>query len=303
MKVAILGCGPTGLLAAHACAMNYVDFDIYSRKRKSELFGSQYLHEPIPGLTEESDRGVDVKYVVEGTPEEYRRKTHGKWWGGHVAPEDFEPDHTAWDIRKAYNDLWMMYFKKITGYTIPSFSGPPSANHYGVSPTMKSSPESPGKLLAEITTRDLGLDQYDLVISTVPRNIWYVQGEEYIFSEGWALGDAPERGQFVEDMVPELKEELGRIGNNTIVCDGTDNVSWTRLSRVYGYTTIEWPHHAPQPHPDAVMVRKPLHYAPSTTTDSPVKDWLHVGRYGQFERGIVVTDAFHDVVKKLQEMK
>ena len=60
MIVAILGCGPTGLVAAHACAMKHIPFVIFSKKRKSFLFGSQYLHEPIPGVIEEHE-GEPVK--------------------------------------------------------------------------------------------------------------------------------------------------------------------------------------------------------------------------------------------------
>lgn len=286
MRCAILGCGPAGLLAAHACKMNYVDFDIFSKARKSHLFGSQYLHEPIPGLTEEGDMGVPVKYIVEGTPEQYRRKTHGKWWGGRIDPEEFQTDHTAWNIRQHYDLLWNMYGGLVDDYEIPTDYGPTAGNS-----------------IHRRVSMELSLDRYDLVISTVPRTIWAIEGEEYIYSEGWALGDAPERGQVVEDMVPEVRGEWGYIGDNQIVCDGTDTVSWTRLSRVFGYTTVEWPHHAPQPHPSAVMVRKPLGYTPAPGKINPTSEWLHVGRYGKFERGIVVSDAFRDVVKRIQEMK
>lgn len=293
MKIAILGCGPTGLLAAHACYLEGHEFDIFSKKRKSELFGSQYLHNPIPGLQVHPVSGVPVKYVTLGTPEEYRRKVHGKWWDGHVGANEFEPDHTAWDIRQAYDMLWNLYWRKIQDYEIPVY------------PQEWSSPKGsyPPYVVFLRVSAELKLEEYDLVISTVPRDIWKIPGEEFIFSEGWALGDAPERGIFVEDMIPEVKEEWGYIGDNQIICDGTAETSWTRLSRVYGYTTIEWPHHVPRPHPLASRVRKPLHYTPVSQTANPTHRWLHVGRYGQFEKGVVVTDAFDQVVKKLKEMK
>lgn len=276
MKVAILGCGPTGLLAAHACAIRGVSYDIFSKKRKSFLFGSQYLHESIRGLNFPED-GEPVKYITRGTPEEYRRKTHGKWWDGHVAPEEFEPDHTAWDIRQAYDRLWRFYSSDIQHYEIADPSEMDKGHH-----------------VADRVNYDLGLPSYDLVISTVPRSIWKVPGEEFIFSEGWALGDAPEQGQFVDF----------QCDDNTIICDGTEDVSWTRLSRVFGYTTVEWPHHAPKPPlPGVARVVKPLHYRPNSQMPNPTAGWLHVGRYGQFQKGIVVTDAFHDVINKLKEMQ
>lgn len=277
MKVAILGCGPTGLLAAHACHLEGVDFEIWSKKRKSYLFGSQYLHEHIPGITHEDDF-VNVKYITRGSPEAYRRKTHGKWWDGHIAPEDFEPDHHAWNIRQAYDELWMRYGHSVEDYEIPRFDALRSrgfSSHTAVN-------------------YDLSLKEYDLVVSTVPRDIWKVDGEEFIFSEGWALGDAPERGQFIPM----------QCDDNTIICDGTDEVSWTRVSRVFGYGTVEWPHHAAQPPiPGISRVTKPLHYRASSQNANPTADWLHVGRYGKFEKGVVVTDAFHDVTNRLREMK
>ena len=135
---------------------------------------------------------------------------------------------------------------------------------------------------------DLNLSTlYDMVISTVPRTIWKVAGEEFIFSEGWALGEAPENGMFC----PFTTEN-----DNEIICDGTEEHSWTRLSRVFGYTTIEWPHHASKPPLGGVTkVIKPLRYMQSSQTPNPTRDWLHVGRYGQWEKGVVVTDAYHQV--------
>lgn len=272
MKVAILGCGPTGLLAAHACATEGIEFAVFSKKRKSHLFGSQYLHEPIPGITPEWDKGTPVKYIVKGSPEEYRRKTHGKWWDGVAAPEEFESDHTAWDIRRAYDTLWQRYGRDVNDYSIPD-----------------------SKYAASLVSTDLSLDVlYDLVISTVPRTIWKIPGEEFIFSEGWALGDAPEEGRFC----PFTTEN-----DNEIVCNGTSEVSYTRLSRVFGYTTIEWPHHAAKPPVTGVSkVVKPLQYRPSGQRN-PTSEWLHVGRYGAWGKGIVVTDAWHSVLAKLKEGK
>ena len=278
MKVAILGCGPTGLLAAHACKLEGADFEIFSKKRKSQLFGSQYLHQPIPEVTR-YDEHVGVKYVTLGTPEEYRRKTHGKWWDGHIAQEDFEPDHIAWNIRTAYDTLWQLYGHGVHHYEFITDEGK-LRQYRGTT--------------FDVARYDLQLTNFDLVINTMPRTIWQVPGDEFIFSEGWALGDAPEEGKFIPH----------EITDNTIICDGTPDTAWTRLSRVFGYGSVEWPHHTPRPPlPGVAMVTKPLHYLPSTQVANPTAEWLHVGRYGKFEKGVVVTDAFEDVLRKLQEMK
>lgn len=271
LKVAVLGCGPAGLLAAHAAEMFGCKVDIFSKKRKSTLYGSQYLHEYIPGIISQEE-GEPIKYITHGTPEEYRRKTHGKWWDGIIAPEDFETDHMAWNIREAYDRLWRTYSDRVTDITFPD---PKEWPPY------------------EYVRAHCEIDRYDLVVSTVPRTLWKVEGEEFIYSEGWAVGDAPEKGRFVPF----------RCDDNTIVCDGTDNVGWTRLSRVFGYTTVEWPHHVSKPPVTGVVrVTKPLRYA-ANGSDNPANSFLHVGRYGKWEKGVVVTDAFNEVIKKVQEMQ
>jgi hypothetical protein len=280
-RVAILGCGPTGLIAAHACRMKGVKFTVLSKKRKSELFGSQYLHEPIPGIIEEVE-GEPVKYLNVGTPEQYRRKTHGKYWDGIIAPEEFETDHWAWNIREAYDRLWRRYGSLVYEYSIPMRTR-------GLHGEPDYSMEHPAlRVQAQ-------LYDYDLIISTVPRKIWATHGEEYVYSEGWALGDAPEKGIFVPYECDDM----------TIVCDGSDNVAYNRLSKVFGYTTVEWPNNQEQPFPDATKFLKPLRYnwnhiGPPNPANG--EKWLHVGRYGAWQKGYVVTDAWHDVNKRLEHL-
>lgn len=273
MRIAVLGCGPTGLIAAHACAVNSVDFEIFSKRRKSFLFGSQYLHEPIPGIVSEEEK-VPVHYVNVGTPEEYRRKAHGKFWDGIVAPEDFETEHNAWNIREAYDRLWVKYGRQVQDYEFVN---------------------------AHRTMCDLRLDNYDLVISSVPRTIWKIDGEEYVYSLGWAIGDAPEHGLFVPFDLPD----------NTIICDGSSENAYNRLSRVFGYTTVEWPHHTErevileslQGSANSIsQITKPLRYQPNPCVPNPTHEWLHVGRYGEWRKGVVVTDAWSEVCKTLDKM-
>jgi hypothetical protein len=282
MTVAILGCGPTGLIAAHACAMRGIGFVVLSKKRKSQLYGSQYLHEPIPGITPE-DSGELVRYVNIGTPEEYRRKTHGKFWDGIVAPEDFETEHWAWNIREAYDRLWRKYAHNIIDYEIPTRTK-----------GLVGEPDYTLPHPAYLMDNDIDLDQFELVISTVPRKIWTTHGEDYIYSEGWALGDAPEEGRFVPY----------EIGDMTICCNGRPEVPYNRLSKVFGYSTIEWPQNVSEYDlwPGASKFIKPLRYHWNHDgPPSPVNNdrWLHVGRYGKWMKGVVVTDAWHDVNARL----
>src|SRR4051794_14558085 len=113
MRIAVLGCGPAGLMAAHAAKVCGADVDIFSRKRKSELFGCQYLHAPIPGMTDVAP--VTVRYMLNGDIEGYRRKVYGDTWDGEVSPEDLLGNHDAWDIRRTYDNLWAKYGGYIFG--------------------------------------------------------------------------------------------------------------------------------------------------------------------------------------------
>ncbi|WQY91177.1 oxidoreductase [Mycobacterium phage Benzema] len=263
-SVAILGCGPSGLLVAHAAAMLGWDFRIYSKKRKSFLFGSQYLHEAIPGMTDPV--AAIVAYNLVGTPEGYRQKVYGAGYDGSVSPEDLEHDHYAWNIRTTYDKLWNAYHDEIVDVVIDKRW------------------ES-----AEFFRNGSTDFRPDLIISTVPRKIWANPGDVFASQKVWAIGDAPELGQTVPF---EPKQD------NTIICDGTADVGWYRLSKVFGYTTIEWPHDRKPPIPNMAEVEKPLWH-----NSSGASDFIHIGRYGAWEKGVLTTDAFHQAMKYLGQDK
>lgn len=107
LKYGILGCGPSGLIAAHAVASKGFTPIIYSIKKPSKQYGAQYLHAPIPGVTENVPHG-EVKYILRGTREGYAEKVYGN--PDHaVSFGVFTQDHKAWDLRLAYRELWEMY--------------------------------------------------------------------------------------------------------------------------------------------------------------------------------------------------
>ena len=136
MTVAVLGCGPSGLLAAHAVREAGEDVDILSVYRPSTIGGAQFLHRAIPGVTGPEPDG-EVGFVYVGTQENYAEKVYGirgfntSWgeWKGLVG---------VWNLRRAYAKLWAEYEGKITDTQL---------DHDKVQAVMRS---------------------YDLVISTVP---------------------------------------------------------------------------------------------------------------------------------------
>lgn len=252
-SVAILGCGPAGLLVAHAATLSGWDLRIYSRKRKSKLYGAQYLHAEIPNL----DCGMPktVTYTLRGTPEQYRRKVYGDDWDGTVSPEDLTENHFAWDIRKAYDKLWDQYESEIRELEI----------YWSVDGALQS---------------HLG-ERVDLVISTIPRKIWAKPGDVFESQRIWALGDDDPDGG------------LASQNDFTVICDGTNICNWYRSAKIFGHSTLEWPwREDSKPMYDAVVVEKPLRH-----NSKAASDFIHLGRYGAWQKGILSSDAFFDAMK------
>jgi hypothetical protein len=108
--VLILGCGPAGLMAAHAVFRLGGSPHIVALGEQSRFQGAQYLHEPIPGITEEPD-GV-IRTFRQGTKEGYAQKVYGD----PNAPCSWDlqqEEKPAWDLRRVYRRLWDLYSARI----------------------------------------------------------------------------------------------------------------------------------------------------------------------------------------------
>lgn len=103
----ILGCGPAGLIAAHAAYSRGADFIVVSKARKSFMNGAQYLHAPIPGVSIKEP--FLINYQLSGDVAGYREKVYGPDAKVEVSPETLVGRHLAWDIREAYDSLWSLY--------------------------------------------------------------------------------------------------------------------------------------------------------------------------------------------------
>lgn len=253
--VLILGCGPAGLFAAHAAALAGFDPIIASKKRKSEMYGAQYLHRPIPGLIEGA--GFDVTYTLQGTSEIYRQKVYGKDWRGLVSPQEYaEEDHKGWDIRAAYGEAWKLYVDKIQDLPFAS-----STQVAGFIEAMR-------------------LKGVNHLISTIPLPMLCIDQKHGFSSQNvWAIGDAPERGIF-----SPITSDL-----NTVVCSGSWDDSWYRKSNILGYNSVEWPEKKKVPIEGVAKVVKPLE---NNCTCQP--DVHRLGRYGLWGKGILSDSAFYE---------
>lgn len=117
MDVAILGCGPAGMMAAHAATVEGHEVFIYSRKEKSKLGGAQYLHAPIEGITDPSPE-IGIRYIKFGDGETYAKKVYGSLETSSSFDRSEIGWHDAWSLTSAYDRLWGIYEGMITDHQL-----------------------------------------------------------------------------------------------------------------------------------------------------------------------------------------
>jgi hypothetical protein len=201
MRIAVVGSGPAGLLAAHcALQLGASEVKIFSNGGKSILYGAQYLHAPIPGITTHIPVAL-VDYQLKGSVEGYRAKVYGDSWDGRVSPDEYgnEEPHAAWDIRAAYSKLWVMY----------------------------------GNLVRSERCNSNWIFQnrrHDIVFWTAPAT-HLCQDLTHEFKSQMILARGDGTSSYdVERYAP----------HNTIMCSGRPEDRWYRISNILGHKTVEW---------------------------------------------------------------
>jgi hypothetical protein len=252
----ILGCGPAGLFAAASAEAAGLSVRIYSKARPSRMFGAQYLHAPIPGLTEERDC-FDLEYVLRGTVDGYRAKVYGPGSNAETSPERLLGFHRAWNIRTAYERAWERYENLV--------------EHAELRPEA-----------VEALAQTARSAKRTLVISSLPAPVLCLRRDLHRFevAEIWAMGDAPEMGQYAPVTVtPE-----------TVVCNGEDSPRWYRAANILGHRSVEWPSGQKPPVNGVAKVQKPL-----WTNCDCQPGVIRVGRYGTWTKGILSHQAYEEV--------
>jgi hypothetical protein len=249
---------------------------IFSKKRKSHLYGAQYLHAPIPGLTPDAEEPREIRYSLTGDVDGYREKVYGGI-PVKVSPEALNMTHSGWDIRAAYDAAWDRYESAIfdTGQFGPELLGMASWSGNVPDP-------------APITPITYG-GAYPLVVSTIPLPyLCYKSGDcQFHSTEVWALGDAPDRGQHV----------AYRPEPNTVECNGTRDVGWYRAANVFDHVTMEWPAKSKPPLPGVASVTKPI-YTTCVCFRGPESKraqgfrFVPLGRYGTWTKSVLTHHAY-----------
>lgn len=266
MKVLILGCGPAGLFAAQAAINTGAQVSIVSKKRRSEMFGAQYLHQPIPQLSD-LKAFREITYTLQGTPDQYREKIYGDRPGTRVSPESLVGKHRAWDIRQAYYRAYDKFEDWIIDTQITG----------------------PQDLLDGIEVLHGIGGSFDLLINTIPMIMLCRDQDRHLFKseDAYAIGDAPERGIVCPVQVPP----------DSVICNGLPAPAWYRAANVFGYKTVEWPSRRKPPFENVSLITKPL----STTCDC-WPEMLRIGRYGKWTKGVLAHQAYWDTVNRLRDI-
>lgn len=264
LLVAVLGSGPAALFAAQAVYDTGNVVHIYSRGERSELYGAQYLHQPIPGL--DCGVGEEISYTLKGTVEQYRRKVYGEsaFAPVQVSPEVLPLHHKAWDIRTAYGHAWERF-----------------------SPLIRKTEINP--MWLDTQGR---MTMADLVVWTIPLQPHCVKGHGFAEQLVWAQGDAPDLGRSCSVRVPSWSVEL----------NAEESPRWYRASNIYGYCTAEWPGGVRPPVKGVALVRKPVATACDCWTDLGGSKVLRVGRYGTWTKGELSHEAYFKTRSRLESM-
>lgn len=261
-NVIVLGCGPSGLVAAYTAAQLGHYVRIYSRAIKSPVHGAQFLHAPI--FKEEVGEWVKWQHMhpnrEQYDPTHYLRKVYGPAWDGTISPEMYNEGQRAWDLRATYDMLWDMYKPLIDEWEY-----------------------SPANLMNLHNRPDTFL------VNTLPRRIVCIRPgtHNFLSTAIWAHGET--------DFQPPaiLHEDM------TITYNGEYQPTWYRASRIFGRTTVEWPGHMLKPPVQGVVqVAKPLR-----TNCTCWHSVGHVGRYGLWQKGVLLHHVPAQVAEFLNQAK
>jgi len=237
------------MFAAHGLIQMGWDVTIFSQKRRSQMFGAQYLHKPIEGLP--CGDPTPIEYQLIGTVEQYALKVYGPEMaaGLKVSPSLLPKNHDAWSIRSAYYAAYERYNQSIVDCLVDR------------------------SMIHGMFRK--GNPNWSLAINTIPlKSICWEPAHQFTSQKIWAAGDAPELDRWCPVTCPP----------NTVICNGERDQGWYRVSNVHGYNTAEWPYDRKPPIEGLGEVEKPL----SNNCDClDAYGIIAAGRYGKWQKDVL----------------
>jgi HI0933-like protein len=250
-SVAVLGAGAAGLMAAHAAVEEGARVSIFDiNNRPKALPGAQFLHEAIPGLP--CGDPLLLRIDGRGDASGYAQKVYGH----PMAPSSFDQyvgrTIEGFRLHTAYLELFERYGWMISEVRVEA------------------------SMLVDL------LNAFDLVVSTIPRNVLCVN-PDHTFQHATVV----------------ITGVAKQTENNVIVYNGDPEDAWYRTSTIDGRTHTEYPGRTSLLMSDerGIMVRKP------TTTDcicwKNQDNLILTGRYGSWNKSKLAHHAFRDTLDAL----
>jgi NADPH-dependent glutamate synthase beta chain and related oxidoreductases len=114
MRIAVIGCGPAGLAAAHAAHGLGAGVTIYSPGQKSPQRGPLVLQRPIPAISTDHPDGYIKQLVIGGSILDYRYKLYGDI-NISIQGDQLREGYHCWEFIKTYDKLWELYMEPGAG--------------------------------------------------------------------------------------------------------------------------------------------------------------------------------------------
>lgn len=258
MKVAVIGCGPAGLAAAHAAVGLGADVTIISPATKSPQKGPLILQRPIPAITTDHPYGYIRQLVVGGSILDYRYKLYGDI-NINIQGNILRPGYNGWHHIQAYDEMWSRY---MMNDDLVTHSEPRMIT---------------GTELAHLH------EQYDLVINTAPLKDLC---RRY---RGWPDKDLlSHEFKFIEVQItmgysyPDQPED-------TTIFNAGDEFPWVRSAWLFGNSCTEWLAGTAPAELGPITIRKPISH---TCNCFPYV--LGTGRFGAWRNETWVDTAYYD---------
>lgn len=266
MRVLIYGCGPAGLIAAHAMHRRGHTVRIVSdTMAKSEMNGAQYLHKPIPGVTQKED-ALDIWYLKPGNKRNYAINVYGDGDAPVSWTKFTQGKVVGYSLQNVYNRLWDRYLESFRhGYV-----------SNGESNVWEEAAEA------------------DMVISTIPRTAWCRQPDKHEFvSQEIMIAMASELDHTVPPNVVMYNGTADRGWYRTSRINGIQSTEIALL-----------PKKPCKSFPADVEQRigyKPLrHYC---TCEPPNAEKFHyLGRFGQWQKHVLLHNVWEDAQELAQSL-
>lgn len=273
--VAVLGCGPAGLLAAHTLALLGRPVALFSNNpAKSQISGAQFLHKKVPELCDDEPDEV-ITYRLRGDAATYRQKVYGEGTGpmlpGTVSFEHIEDGQTqpAWNLMKIYDRLWDSWGKGVNDAYIGS------------------------------DWLEQRRHEFDFVVSSIPLPA-ICRFENPLKDEDGNFIMPPAAHNFSSQKIWLIDRSIVPLEDNTILYSGDLSQSWYRTSNLFGHGGTEWStigRHGPPPVDGLKGGIKPV----ANTCDC-WSDVVRVGRFGEWKKGVLTHHAIRKVYDRANQI-